>query len=77
MAREARTQRKGLHRVVLEAYPEGVYVYVFERPDSQFPEWDYLQDDWTQATGFCERKLGIPQDAWQEVPDTGLHGPHR
>ena len=75
-AKVGRTGETGVDRVVLEQYPEGVYVYVFERPDSRFPEWDHLQDDWDMAKRACAQDYGIALDVWKEIPDTSLHGPH-
>ncbi len=72
MAFEAIISRKGIHRVVLESYPEGVYVFVFEGEHSRFPERDYLQDDVEMAMRMCESDFGIARREWDEVPDPGL-----
>jgi len=72
MALEAIVRRAGVDRVVLEQYPEGVYMFVFERPDSQHPYRDYLQDSWDRARGFCEDEYGIPESEWTEIPDPRL-----
>lgn len=69
MALEAIVGKPGTHRIILQQAREGVYVFIFERPDSPFPEWDYLQDTWEQAKGFCLRKRDIPLDAWREIAD--------
>jgi hypothetical protein len=72
MALEARIGRAGADRVVLEEYPEGIYVFVFEQADSPHPYRDYLQDTWDQAKGFCKRKYGIAESVWTEISDPRL-----
>lgn len=76
MAMEVVVNREGLHRIVLEQYPEGVYVYVWFREDGPGPERDYLQDTVEQAKGFCTRNYGVDSESWKPIPDTCLHGPH-
>ena len=70
MALEAVIKKAGLHRVVLEEYPEGVYVLVFETEDSQWPCQDHLQDNWEIAKLQGREDFGIPENGWVEIPDT-------
>jgi hypothetical protein len=72
MALQAKVGRAGVSHVVLEEYPEGIYVFVFERPDSPHPYRDYLQDTWDMAKGFCEDEYGIPESGWNQIPDPRL-----
>ena len=72
MALQAIVDIKGVYRVILEHYPEGVYVLIFESPDSQYPYKDYLQLDWDMAKRACFQDFGISDEMWHEVPDTGL-----
>ena len=62
----------GYNRFVLRKHPEGVYCFVFERTDSQFPEQDYLYDSWEQAKERCLEEWGVPLNDWaptDEDPD--------
>lgn len=72
MALEAKIKRVGVERVVLEQYPEGIYVFVFEQPDSPHPYRDYLQDNWEMAKGFCQDEYGIDAGSWTEIPNPKL-----
>lgn len=76
MALQAIIDRDGVHRVVLEEYPEGVYVLVYFDPDSpaDSPDRDNLQDNWTIAKMAAREHYGITDDAWREVPDTRFNG---
>ena len=74
MAYEAIIEHEGVYRVILEKYTEGVYVFVFEKPDSTFPEQDHLQDDLEMAMHSCEQDYGIPRNMWREIPDPHLSG---
>jgi len=56
----------GCHKVVLEVKPEGVYVFVFETSESQYPERDYLDDCLNDAKARCLEEYGIPVEAWRE-----------
>ena len=76
MALEATVNRDGIHRIVLEQYQEGVYVYVFKTPQSKWPEEDHLQDDFDMAKLACKDDYGISESDWHAIPDTGIHGPH-
>jgi hypothetical protein len=69
MALEAVVGRPGLNRAVLQEGRGGVYVFIFEREDSPFPERDHHQDDWEQAKEFCLEDYGITAELWQEIPD--------
>ena len=72
MAYEALVRRVDLHRIVLEEHAEGTYIFVFRKPDSPWPEEDYLQDNTEIAMRACERNYGVPRDAWKEIPNPGL-----
>ncbi len=72
MAYEAIPNRPGVYRVVLEESPEDVYIFVFQRPDSPFPERDHLQDDLEMAMSACEEDFGIDRGVWCLIPTTGL-----
>ena len=70
MALAAVTNRKGAYRVVLEQYPEGVYVLVYDTPDARWPCEDHLQNDWAMAKRAALQDYGIDESMWREVPDT-------
>jgi hypothetical protein len=72
MAYEAYSQSPNAFRVVLESYPEGVYVFVFHSEASRFPETDTLQDNLQMAELVCEQDFGIKPNEWKEIPDIGL-----
>lgn len=65
MRREAsHTNGAGFHRIELEEKPEGVYVYIFERADSAFPEMDYLDESWEDARKRCAEDYQAPLASW-------------
>ncbi len=74
MAYIAELRRPNLYAVVLEEYPEGVYVNVLygEEPDAGGDDW--LYDSLDQAMEVCERKYGITRDQWKVIPDPQWHG---
>jgi hypothetical protein len=74
MAYIAELRWPNLYAVVLEEYPEGVYVNVLygEEPDAGGEDW--LYDSLDQAMEFCERKYGITRDQWKVIPDPQWHG---
>ena len=74
MALEAILDRPGVYRVVLEEYPEGVYVLVFDTPDAKWPREDHLQNDWAMAKRAASQDYGIADDVWREIPETGFNG---
>ncbi len=57
-------------RIVLEPQPEGVYVLVYEREDSELMAYDYLQNDLAMAKFFCREEYGTSDNSWHEY-----HGP--
>ena len=59
MALQAVVDQKDVHHIILQQAREGVYVFVFERADSPFAEWDYLQDDWEHAKAFSRDRYGV------------------
>jgi hypothetical protein len=72
MALMAHVGREGLERIVLEEYPEGVYVFVFSGSTPESLIADYLQDDFQMAKFFCEEEYAILQSDWQVIPDPGI-----
>ena len=74
MALERIITKPGAYRVVLEEYPEGVYVLVYETPESQWPYRDHLQDDWPMAKRAALQDYGITEEMWKEIPDTKFNG---
>ena len=56
------------YRVLLKENPEGVYVFVFDSRESQYPEKDWLQDDWEMAKRACFQDFGIQDHEW--IPTT-------
>jgi len=74
MALEAIVCRGNAFRVVLEEYPEGVYLLVFGTCDEQSPSEDHLQDDWAMAKRAALQDYGITEDMWKEIPDTRFNG---
>lgn len=74
MALEAIINKPGAYRVVLEEYPEGVYVLVFETAESQWPCRDNLQDDWAMAKRAAGHDYGVTDAMWREIPNTKFNG---
>jgi len=74
MALEAIVNRDGVFRVVLEEYPEGVYVLVFDTPEAKWPCRDNLQADWAMAKRSALRRWGISDKMWKEISDTRFNG---
>jgi hypothetical protein len=63
----------GAYRLLLEQYPEVVYMYVFETLHSAGPYMDYLQPDLQIAMTECEKRYGVKTSDWTLVPDEGWH----
>ena len=76
MALEAIINRPGAYRIVLEEYPEGVYVLVYESPDvgTDSPCQDHLQDNWEIAKRQAREDFGVSDDQWKEIADTRFNG---
>jgi hypothetical protein len=75
MALEAILNRPGVYRIVLEEYPEGVYVLVYDSIEApRGPRKDYLQDDWNMAKIAALEDYGITDDQWKEIPDPRYRG---
>jgi hypothetical protein len=72
-AYEVLNPRADIYRIVLEEDPVGVYVLVFLKEGSAFPEYDYLQDDFDMAMRACQQDYGVLRDAWKEIPFQDLH----
>jgi hypothetical protein len=74
MAYKVELRRPHLYAIILEEYPEGVYVNVLygEEPNAGGEDW--LYSNLEEALDFCERIYGIPRDQWQIVPDPHWHG---
>ena len=77
MALQAIVDKPGVYKVILERYPEGVYVLVYDRPDTEKTTQDHLQDDWEMAKRSCLHRLGITENMWHQIPNTGLMGRDR
>lgn len=79
MALEAIIKQKNAYRIVLEEYPEGVYVLVYDSADASNdgPCQDHLQDNWGIAKLQAREDYGITEDQWKEVPDTFFNGKWR
>ena len=67
----------GLHRIVLEAQGEGVYVFVYETADSAFPERDYLVETMDDAVSMCAEDYGVPAISWRLSAAAPLMGATR
>jgi len=76
MAYEVIVNKPGLYRILLEEYPEGVYIYIFESPNGPGPEKDYLEHDLESAKRICKMEYGIEEHEWREVPNENMHGRH-
>jgi hypothetical protein len=74
MALLAIVDKPGAYKVILERYPEGVYVLLYDRPGTEQTARDDLQDDWEMAKRFALRRYGITEDLWKEIPNIGFHG---
>jgi hypothetical protein len=76
MALEAIVNLDGAYRIVLEEYPEGVYVLVYQSPDdpADSPCQDHLQDNWAIAKRAAQEDYGIRDHQWREIPDTRFNG---
>jgi hypothetical protein len=73
MAYEIILNRSGVYRLLLEEYPEGVYMYAFKDADSPGPAVDYLQPDLAIAMDACKEDYGVTLSDWRVVPDEGWH----
>jgi len=79
MALEAIINQKDAYRIVLEEYPEGVYVLVYDSPEAAVdgPCQDHLQDNWDIAKRQAREDFGVADDQWKEIPDTFFNGKWR
>ena len=57
----------GLYKIELVEKAEGIYVYVYERDTSEFPERDYLDDTWQMARERCLEDYAVPLESWTQV----------
>lgn len=73
MALEAIIQLPQAHRIILEEYPEGVYVLIFKAGE-QWPWQDHLQDDWAMAKLHALEDFGVTDGMWRQISDTGIMG---
>lgn len=78
VALEAFTVKQVLLRIVLEQYPEGVYVLVFERNKEGVDVLtrDNLQDNIGIAKQAALELYGITEDMWRQCEDTNFNGVH-
>ncbi len=74
MCLERILDRPGVFRVVLELREEGVYVNVFQTPESDWPEIDHLAPTFRGALYTAKRDYGIEFDEWNVAPDGYWHG---
>jgi hypothetical protein len=58
------------YRIILENRTEGAYIFIYDSPQSKFPEWDYLDKDMQSAKEFCFEDYGTPLDSWQDLEAT-------
>lgn len=73
MAYQAILARPGVYRILIEQYPEGVYVDIFETATSQAPEQDHFQPDFLIALKQCERLYNVSAAGFSLVPDERRH----
>ncbi len=64
MRQVSRVNTDGFDRIELVQEKEGVYIFIFERSDSAFPERDYLVDDFDVAREACADDYGVPFNSW-------------
>jgi hypothetical protein len=74
MAHEAVLDRPDVYRVLLEEYPEGTYVNVFQSSTAPGPYRDYLQPTLQIAKHMCLDDFGIQETDWRQVPNANWHG---
>ena len=72
MAFEAIVNREGAFKVILQERPEGVYVFLFEKPGSRTSVRDNLQDTLEIAKRTSFQDYGVTEDMWREIPETDL-----
>lgn len=73
MAYEVILNKPGVYRILLEEYPEGVYINVFETSSSPGPYIDWLQDDLEMAKRVCREDYGVSDEQWLPAPDERWH----
>ena len=73
MAYQVILNKTGLYRILLECYPEGVFVNIFDSAFSMGPVQDHYQPDLALAKTFCEETLGVDCSSWVEVPNETWH----
>jgi hypothetical protein len=76
MALQAIINKENVYKIILEEYPEGVYVLVYAcaGDDDQSPSQDHLQDNWDMAKRSARERYGVLDDQWEEIPDTFFNG---
>lgn len=62
-----------IYRILLECYPEGVFVNVFESSTSPGPIQDHYQPDLMMAKRYCKETFDVNPLDWVEVPDETWH----
>lgn len=62
-------------KLILETYPEGVYVYVFEG-DEKSPSKDHLQNTLDIAKKQAYEDYNVEPETWNEISNICLHGKH-
>ncbi|WP_417459520.1 hypothetical protein [Kordiimonas sp.] len=58
------TTSSNYSHLVVEAQPEGTYIFLYKFKDSLFPEKDYLADDLKTAMEICEEDYQVPTNSW-------------
>ncbi len=60
---------KDCRKAILDPQSVGVYLFIYETTESEFPERDYLQDDLEMAREMALEDFQIPLTAWRPCSD--------
>lgn len=66
-AYSANPNYKGVFKIILSRKPEGVYIYIYENANSNYPEKDYLAEDFEEAKQICLEDYGVDRVDWIEI----------
>lgn len=61
--------------VILEAYKEGVYIWLFEE-NSVKPVESMREDDFEHAKETAQKEYGVVPDSWEKITDPCIMGDH-
>lgn len=75
MPYEAMPARPGVYRVFLEERDEGVYINVFDSPESKEPYIDWLAPHLEGAKLKGKQEYGIEEHQWIHVSNEPWHLP--